>query len=96
MQSAELASPLSCLTQAHLRSSGGRAPPASLWLRVSGLRPGAPSLAGARLEVGEELATLLGEGEPARLLAQRLAESPSLPSFVRELRSLVDQLSLQR
>ncbi len=35
-------------------------PPASLWLRVSGLTPGAPSLRGAHLEVNGELAELLG------------------------------------
>lgn len=34
--------------------------PASLWLRVSGVTPGAPSLRGARLEVNAELAALLG------------------------------------
>ncbi|KAI7842671.1 hypothetical protein COHA_003602 [Chlorella ohadii] len=37
-------------------------PPASLWLRVSGLTPGAPSLRGAHLEVNGELAELLGVG----------------------------------
>ena len=76
--------------QAQLRSGQ----PSSLWLRVSGLRPGALTLAGCRLEVNAELAALL-EGRQG-VLAQRLAESPSLPAFFVELTNMVDQLSLGR
>ena len=74
--------------------------PASLWLRISGLCVGAASLAGARLEVGPELAALLGGGggggHGSVSLAQRLAESPSLAAFCVELQNMVDQLSLER
>ncbi|PSC68290.1 E3 ubiquitin-ligase FANCL [Micractinium conductrix] len=73
--------------------------PASLWLRISGLCVGAASLAGARLEVGPELAALLGGGggggHGSVSLAQRLAESPSLAAFCVELQNMVDQLSLE-
>lgn len=48
------------LLQAHAHAA--HRPPASLWLRVSGLTPGAPSLRGAHLEVNGELAELLGVG----------------------------------
>lgn len=80
--------------QAH--RAAGR-PPASLWLRVSGLQPGAASLRGAALEVNAELSALLGEGPEAReALAQRLSEAPSLPAFLLELQHMVDQRSLQQ
>lgn len=75
---------------------GIRRPPASLWLRISGLQPGAPSLRCARLQVNAELAALLGGSEQQGLLAQRLAESPSLPAFLLELQNVVDQRALER
>lgn len=72
-------------------------PPASLWLRVSGVQPGPASLRGAHLQVGDELAALLGQGEAQQAaLAQRLAESPSLPAFLVELQNLIDQRSLEQ
>ena len=110
-------------TPAQAHGHAAHRPPASLWLRVSGVTPGAPSLRGARLEVNAALAALLGAGEqpaagqlqqpagqqqPAaeqasqapggggarELLAQRLAEAPSLPAFLVELQNMVDQASL--
>lgn len=68
--------------------------PASLWLRLSGLHAGAPSLAGAQLEVNAELAALLQGCDMGAVLAQRLAEARSLTAFVVELQSMVDTLSL--
>lgn len=82
--------------QAHSAAAAAARPPASLWLRVSGLAPGAPSLRAARLEVSAELAALLGGGEQRALLARRLAESPSLPAFLRELQNVVDQRTIER
>ncbi|KAL4430938.1 hypothetical protein ABPG75_006194 [Micractinium tetrahymenae] len=79
----------------NVQRAAGR--PARLWLRLSGLRAGAPSLAGARLEVNAELAALLqGGGDAGAVLAQRLAEAPSLPAFMVELQNMVDTLSLER
>lgn len=68
--------------------------PASLWLRISGVQPGALTLRDARLEVCPELAALLAGQQDA--LVQRLAESASLAAFFVELQNMVDQLSLAR
>ena len=80
--------------QAQRRGAAASARPASLWLRLSGLQPGALTLRGARLEVSAELGALL-EGRE-EVLAQRLAESPSLPAFFLELQNMVDHASLER
>lgn len=77
-----------------VKRAAGR--PASLWLRLSGLRTGAPSLAGAQLEVNAELAALLQSGDAEAVLAERLAEAPSLQAFFVELQNMVDTLSLDR
>ncbi|KAL4418745.1 hypothetical protein ABPG77_006418 [Micractinium sp. CCAP 211/92] len=76
----------------NVKRAAGR--PASLWLRLSGLRTGALSLAGAQLEANAELAALLQSGDAEAVLAQRLAEAPSLQAFFVELQNMVDTLSL--
>ena len=80
--------------QAHRRAAAASARPASLWLRLSGLQPGGLTLRGTRLEVNAELGALL-EGREG-VLAQRLAESASLPAFFLELQNMVDHASLER
>jgi hypothetical protein len=80
------------LTATPLQAHGPR--PASLWLRISGLQPGTKTLRGAVLEVNGELAAVLAGQQEA--VAQRLADSPSLPAFLVELQNMVDQLSMER
>eukprot|EP00887_Chlorella_sp_A99_P005452 scaffold1.g5452.t1 len=74
-------------------ADGSQEAVAALWLRLTGVAPVGPArLRTARLEVNAPLAALLdGHHE---LVAERLRESGSLPDFLLELRSIVDQAYL--
>lgn len=64
--------------------------PNALWVRLSGVPPGAPTLAGARLEAGPELAQALRGNE--EVVAARLRQSPTPAAFFVELRNMLGHL----
>jgi hypothetical protein len=65
--------------------------PASLWLRLTGVSPGSPTLAGSHLDLGTDLEALLKDHKA--LVQARLRESPSADLFLVELQSIVASLA---
>lgn len=58
------------------------------------LGAGEQPAAGQQQRAAGQLSQLPGSGGAREVLAQRLAEAPSLPAFLVELQNLVDQASL--